>query len=209
MGRKAYLFDFDGTLIDTMGGFADIAGRVINRFHPEISYEQAREKYINTSGVPFFQQLEIIFPFDVSNAGMAEIFEHEKQSGFFSQSFSDDVRYTVNELRARGNIAGVCSNNFQELIDRFVDREKLEFDIVLGYRKNFQKGKDHFNYIMKKFSLKPYELVFVGDSLKDAEKAIVNKIKFIGKCGTFKKQDFHAIDNDLVTIDNLKELLEL
>ncbi len=41
------------------------------------------------------------------------------------------------------------------------------------------------------------------------EKAIANKIKFIGKCGTFKRQDFLTINNELTTIENIKELLDL
>ncbi len=207
--KRAFLFDFDGTLVDTMDGFADIAGRVINEFHPDISFEKARSNYLKTSGVPFFQQLEILFPGKPANKKISEIFEHEKQHGFFKQSFSADVRYTINKIRDRGDIAGVSSNNFQELIDRFVGREGLVFDAVLGFNMGFQKGKDHFQFIMKKFSLKPDELVFVGDSLKDAEKAISNGIRFIGKCGTFGKDDFIKIDANLKTIHNIRDLLDI
>jgi len=206
---KAYLFDFDGTLIDSMGGFADIAGKVIHEHHPEISFEEARQKYLNTSGVPFFQQLEIMFPGDPANAEQARIFEETKVYGFFSKSFHDDVVHTINTLRKRGFIAGVCSNNFQHLIDKFVEREGLVFDVVLGFREGFEKGKHHFDYVMKKFSLTNDELTFVGDSLKDAEKAITNKLHFVGICGTFKREDFLAVRPDIVTINNIKELLDL
>ncbi len=209
MAIKAYLFDFDGTLIDSMGGFADIAGKVIHEHHPEISFEEARRKYLNTSGVPFFQQLEIMFPGDPANAEKARIFEETKVYGFFSKSFHDDVVHTINTLRKRGFIAGVCSNNFQHLIDKFVEREGLVFDVVLGFREGFEKGKHHFDYVMKKFSLTNDELTFVGDSLKDAEKAITNKLHFVGICGTFKREDFLAVRPDIVTINNIKELLDL
>ncbi len=209
MSVKAYLFDFDGTLIDSMGGFADIAGRVIHDFHPEVSFEEARASYLKTSGVPFFQQLEIMFPGDPSNEDKARIFEETKIYGFFSKSFHDDVVYTINTLRSRGYIVGVCSNNFQHLIDQFVQREGLVFDVVLGFREGFEKGKDHFNYVMNTFNLKSDEITFVGDSLKDAEKAITNKMRFVGICGTFKAEDFHAIDKNLITITNIKELLDL
>jgi phosphoglycolate phosphatase-like HAD superfamily hydrolase len=206
---KAYLFDFDGTLVDTMGGFADIAARVINQFNPEISVKRARERYIETSGNPFFQQLEIITPGDPNNPEKARIFEDTKIEGFFKSTFTKDVRDTIDTLRAEGHIAGVASNNFQELIDKFVENEKLHFDIVLGFRKGFEKGPAHFDYVREKFNLSKEDLTFVGDSLKDAEKAFAYGIKFVGICGTFKRDDFLRYRNDIVTIESLKELLYL
>lgn len=205
--RKAYLFDFDGTLVDTMSGFADIAARVINQFNPEISVERARERYLETSGNPFFQQLEIITPGDPANKEKVRIFEETKIEGFFNSSFTTEVRETINMLRAQGNIAGIASNNFQELIDRFVANEKLDFDIVLGFRTGFEKGPMHFDYVREKFNLEKEDLTFVGDSLKDAEKAFAYGIKFVGICGTFRRSDFLKYRNDIVTIESIKELL--
>ncbi len=209
INAKAFLFDFDGTLVDTMGGFADIAGNVIHEHHPEMSFEEARRRYLETSGVPFFQQLEIIFPGHPRNPESARIFEETKKEGFFNQHFSEDVRHTITELRRRGIITGVCSNNFQELIDRFVSREALVFDVVLGFREGFEKGKAHFEYVMQKFNLSRDELVFVGDSLKDADKARANGLHFIAICGTFQKEDFHTKDPSITTISNIRELLDL
>ncbi len=208
-GRRAFLFDFDGTLVDTMSGFADIAADVISSNHPEMSFYDARRRYLETSGNPFFQQLEIIFPDDPLNGKMSDLFEERKIEGFFRSSFSDDVRYTIESLRSRGDIAGVASNNFQELIDKFVEREGLEFDIVLGYRKGFEKGKRHFDLVLDRFSLEREDLTFVGDSLKDAEKAYDNNIRFIGICGTFGRDDFLSIRSDIITIDTIREVLKL
>jgi len=206
---KAYLFDFDGTLVDTMSGFADIAAEVINRFNPEISVADARRMYLETSGNPFFQQLEIITPGDPANPEKAKIFEATKIDGFFKSYFTDEVRNTINTLREEGHIAGVASNNFQELIDRFILNEKLEFDIVLGFREGFEKGKQHFDFVREKFNLDKEDLTFVGDSLKDAEKAFNYGINFVGICGTFKRDDFLKYRNDIVTIESMKELLNL
>ncbi len=209
MTKHAFLFDFDGTLVDTMDGFADIAGMVIHKFHSEMSFDEARANYLKTSGAPFFQQCEMLFPGHPSNAEKVKIFEEEKQAGFFRQKFSDDVIFSINALRKRGDIAGVSSNNYQELIDKFVEREGLIFDVVLGFNNGFQKGKDHFEYVMSRFSLTRDQLTFIGDSLKDAEKAFANKINFIGKCGTFKKDDFLKLDGSIVTINNIRELLNI
>lgn len=206
---KAYLFDFDGTLVDTMPGFADIAGRVMHQFHPEISFEYARQRYLETSGNPFFQQLEIIFPGDPTNPQKARIFEDTKIEGFYKSRFTEEVKDTINKLRASGHIAGIASNNFQELIDRFVANGGLEFDIVLGFRPGFEKGKAHFDFVRQKYGLSKGDLTFVGDSLRDAEKAYNYGISFVGICGTFQRGDFIKIREDIVTIESMKELLYL
>ncbi len=52
-----------------------------------------------------------------------------------------------------------------------MENEKLDFDIVLGFREGFEKGKAHFDYVKDKFGLDKEDMTFVGDSLKDAEKA--------------------------------------
>ena len=207
--HKAFLFDFDGTLVETMEGFADIAGRVINKYHPECSFENARAKYLETSGIPFHQQLEIIFPGEETNKIKAAMFEELKQEGFFASEFTDEVKDTINYIRSKGILAGVSSNNFQELIDKFIETGGLKFDIVLGFRYGFEKGKDHFDYVMNEYSLSRDELVFVGDSLKDAEKAITNEVRFIGLCGIFSKEDFETVDPNLQIITSIKELKDI
>jgi phosphoglycolate phosphatase-like HAD superfamily hydrolase len=209
LDKKGYIFDFDGTLVDTMGGFADIAGRVINKFHPAISFGEARRRYLETSGIPFFQQLEIICANDPTNPKKAEIFEEEKKTGFFGENFSQDVKKTVSSLRKEGKVVGVSSNNFQELVDRFVAKEDLKFDLVLGFKKGFEKGKDHFQFFMKRYNLDSDSIVFVGDSLKDAERALTNGITFIGLCGTFTSEDFKNFNRSIKTIKNISEILDL
>jgi len=208
---KAYLFDFDGTLVDTMEGFADIAGFAINRDHPEMSFEEARHNYIQTSGVPFCQQIEIIFPNHPANAGTVNYFEKTKIEGFFGQKFHDDVRMTINSLRERGDLAGVSSGNFPDLINQFVEKEKLVFDIVMGFEaeKGFEKGKPHFDYFLEKFNLDKKNLTFVGDSLKDSDKAFEYGIDFIGVCGLFSHEQFEARHANAKTVQNIKEILSI
>ena len=63
MNTQLLVFDLDGTLIDTMGDYADKAAALI-RDHYGTPKDEARRRYFETSGVPFEQQLEQIFPGD-------------------------------------------------------------------------------------------------------------------------------------------------
>ena len=206
---KAFLFDFDGTLVDTMGGYADIAATLISSRFSDISFDTARMLYLETSGIPFFQQLEIILPGHRGNGELAAVFEKEKQKGLFAADFSDDARLAINELRKKGCLVGISSNNFQEMVDRFTADHKLEFDTVMGFAPGFEKGKDHFDKFCRDFNLLPDDVLFVGDSLKDAEKAMTNNVSFIGLTGIFSSEDFKRAIQEVDVIDSLIELLEI
>jgi beta-phosphoglucomutase-like phosphatase (HAD superfamily) len=55
------MWDWDGTLADTMPAHADLAAMCINA-HFGMNIPEARESYLKTTGIPFDRQLEKIFP---------------------------------------------------------------------------------------------------------------------------------------------------
>jgi len=206
---RVALFDFDGTLVDTMDGFADLAAETLARTHG-VEATWARKAYLVTSGLPFEQQCEVLFPRDPRNRIAVERFENGKIEGFFAEDFAPDVPMTIRFLRSRAVRVGISSNNYQTLLDRFVSRSgDVDFDVVLGARDGFFKGRDHFNHVEQTFSVRRQEILFVGDSLKDAEKALENGVMFVGRCGTFRASDFQAVDPGIPTVESIGELVRL
>jgi phosphoglycolate phosphatase-like HAD superfamily hydrolase len=205
---KAIVFDFDGTLVDTMQSFADTAADVMSTRHGvELSW--ARQQYLETSGIPFFQQLEVLFPGDEKNEAAAQEFEERKLDAFFNESFEHDVVNAIQALRAQGYSVAISSNNFQHLIDQFVQRESLTFDVVLGCRENFFKGTDHFHHLEEALQLRSDDLLFVGDSLMDGVRARENGVRFVGKTGTFGAEAFEQAHPGTPTVSRLSELSAL
>lgn len=206
---RAFLFDFDGTLIDTMPGYADIAGRLIHQQNFAVSFEQGRKMYIDTSGIPFCQQIEIIFPRDPRNQDTVKAFESEKIEGFFAAQVDAEVRDSLAKMRKLGYIVGVSSGNYPHLIEEYVKKQNVEFDIVMGYdhEKGFEKGKPHFDHFLKTFSLPKEDLTFVGDSIKDADKGYQYGIQFIAMRGLFSDADFRLHYKDIITVGSVAELL--
>ncbi len=203
--KRAILFDFDGTLVDSMETFADIAAEVMPR-HLPIERARAREQYRATSGLPFFQQLELLFPGNAANAAAAEDFEREKLVGYYERPLFADAVDTLATLRERGIAVGVSSNNFQELVDRFVARAGLPLDFVLGFRPGFAKGAAHFAHIVETLGCARDALLFVGVSLHDGEKAGDAGIDFVGRTGTFTRADFAEHFPETPVIATLAEL---
>lgn len=201
-------FDFDGTLVDSMHGYAEIASELIDRQYG-VGKEKARQMYYDTSGLPFFQQLEILFPGSSANPILAEEYEQRKLDGFFKLDFFPDARSAIDMLRSRNIKVAVCSNNFQQNVDRFIENRTIVFDYILGFRNGFSKGKPHFDHLLAAESLSREALVFVGDSLKDAEKAFDYGISFIARVGTFSQADFEQRFSKIQVIDSLSQLVGL
>ncbi|MBU4484331.1 HAD hydrolase-like protein [bacterium] len=203
--KKVFVFDFDGTIVDSMENFAVLAGQIITETHG-LDFEEGRRRYIETSGIPFFQQLELIFPDDSRNNVAANRFEIEKLKNYFAESVYDDVKSTLLYLKGKGFKTVVSSNNFQEVVDDFVKRAALDFDMVLGFQDGFAKGRDHFIRICHTFNITPDEIVFVGDSLKDAERAYGYNVDFVGKEGLFSATDFNNMYPGVPVINSLDAL---
>jgi phosphoglycolate phosphatase-like HAD superfamily hydrolase len=205
---RAVVFDFDGTLVDSMSAFADIAAQVMPRRLP-IDAATARRLYLETSGLPFFRQLEALFPGDPHNAATAAEFEQAKLEGYFREPLFPDAAATVARLREQGLKAVVSSNNFQHLVDQYIERTKIDFDLVLGFREGFNKGAPHFCHIERRLEVPRSRITFVGDSLKDGERARDCGIAFIGKEGTFTREQFRAAFPDVRVIAALTELVTM
>lgn len=203
--KKIIIFDLDGTLLDSMNIFSDIASYLIS-WKYEVSRDDARKKYLETSGIPFFQQLEILFPGNRDNSEIAKMFEERKVAATDHLVMDSAQQEAISRIQRSGIKIAVSSNNFQENVDRFAKFSNLEFSYVLGYKDGFSKGVDHFKHIIKLESLKPEDVLFVGDSLSDMRKSMENNIDFVGRIGTFSEDDFEMVNKNIFTIYSFEEL---
>jgi phosphoglycolate phosphatase-like HAD superfamily hydrolase len=206
--KRACLFDFDGTLVDTMHQLADIAMHIIHQMQPCISAALARQLYLETSGIPFWQQLEQIMPDHPMNETAASLFEHEKAWVIRRHGVPQATQRTLQRLRQAERIIAISSNNVQSLVDTYVIENQLSVDMVLAWQPNLYKGKPHFDAIAHRYDLTYDQMVFIGDSLTDATLAQQYGIDFIAKTGTFSRQVFLDRFPHIPVIDSLEEVLK-
>lgn len=183
------VFDFDGTLVDSMTDFARIASRIMAHCFG-CDPEWAHNKYRETSGLPFPYQIEKIFPGDQRNKKAVEEFVSEKLSLYQSYPFYEDVEPALSWLKSNDLKLAISSNNDEGLIRRKIKPLEAYFDKIFGFHDGFLKGKAHFDRIKEELNCSEKEVIFIGDSLNDARVARENNIPFIGRIGTFSEQDF-------------------
>lgn len=209
MDKKILCFDLDGTLVDSMNWLADLAAGVMAQ-HYDLPPAEGRKFYIETSGLPFCDQLASLFPKEkTKNARANADFETQKRKNYFNQVPFEDCLPTLQYLKGKKYALVISSNSADELVDKLVKQLQIPCNLALGWRPDFAKGLDHFLYVLKRMGGKKEEMVFIGDSIKDGERAEENGIDFIGKTGLFFKADFAGRFPGITVISHLADLREL
>jgi len=137
------VFDFDGTLVNSMADFGKIAADLIS-YNYDCKPQWAHQEYQKTSGIPFDYQIEEIFPQNRYNRRVAREFATRKKELYDDCSFYDDLIPTLQWLVSQGFRLAISSNNEQHLVKQKLGDLAEYFDMVLGFRPGFLKGRDHF-----------------------------------------------------------------
>jgi phosphoglycolate phosphatase-like HAD superfamily hydrolase len=204
---KAIVFDFDGTLADSMPFLENIGVEIMMKYF-HVSHEEATTRYRLTTGLPYEQQVKMNFPDNPKNGQAIEEFEHLKIERIFEQELFSDAEATVRQVLKMKIDAFVSSSTFQSTIEEYFKRLGILdlFRAILGYRPGFEKGADHFKYVQQNFKVSYEQMLFVGDSLKDYERS-KGFCKFIAISRMFASEDFRNLGFDGPVISQLSELI--
>lgn len=202
---RAILFDLDGTLVDSMKIFSEIASQILHRY-AGMPLEQGRCRYLQTCGIPFRSQLNVIVPRHDKLDQMSDEFENLKRAATSDLTMDSDTLAALNAIKASGVGVAVSSNNYQINVQRFAESSPVHFDFALGYGEELRKGEPHLRYATNYYQCGLRQLLFVGDSLSDAVVASECGVPFIAITRTFPDREFRALDEDVTCIASIREL---
>ena len=188
--KKGIIFDFDGTLADTMTFLTEVACRLLVDNY-NLSEEEAKIKYLSTSGLEFAAQVDLMFPNHAKSPSVVAAFEKRKSEGIVDCGLFPDVKPVLSSLKSKRVSLFVCSSTLQELLTEHIKSKGMAemFDGYFGLKEGFKKARQ-IGFILEHFDYRPDEVLFIGDSLTDGELAKEMRIEFVGLSRIFEKSEF-------------------
>jgi phosphoglycolate phosphatase len=216
---RMIVFDWDGTLVDSMGTKAQSFAESIIRSHPSLQkYRNDIQKtYFATRGTSRLDQLALV----LNTYSCQQLSEPEKKqwSDLFTSLYSSVqsplfsyTGLTLSELSHKYSLA-ISSSVPQADLIRTIEPYNLSryFSYVLGFQSvEFKKGIGHFKYISEQSGLPLECMAMVGDGPEDIKVAHQAGVYAIGKADERipASRDDLLKENPAEIINNINELVD-
>jgi len=203
---KVIIFDFDGTLADTI----DILLSITNRLSAEFGFKSAtKEELAQLSNLNSWQILQYsgisIFKFPL----LIRRLKAELHSEVPHIQLFPGIKEVLLELKKRGFQLGIITSNSRENVGTSLEKNGLQGIFTFIYSgSTFGKHKV-INKWLRTENINPEQVVYVGDEIRDIDAAKKTGIKVIAVGWGFNSQEALAAHNPDFLIERPQELIEI
>lgn len=207
MTQKVIIFDFDGTIADTVDALVTIA----NRLAVEFGYIQ-----ISANELTLLRNLTSREIIKYSGISLLRIpFLVKKVKGELKTKIKDlesipGMPEALIELKNQGYRLGIITSNSQENVSEFLKFHHLDdlFEFIHSGVTIFGKTTI-INNVLRQRQIKPQTVIYVGDETRDIEAAKKAHIKVVAVTWGFNSPEALAKEKPDFLIDHPSELLEV
>jgi HAD superfamily hydrolase (TIGR01509 family) len=203
---KVIIFDFDGTLADTI----DILLSITNRLSAEFGFKSAtKEELAQLSNLNSWQILQYsgisIFKFPL----LIRRLKAELQSEVPNIQLFPGIKEVLLELKQRGFQLGIITSNSRENVLAALEKNGLQDTFTFIYSgSTFGKHKV-INKWLTIENIHTEKVVYVGDEIRDIDAAKKTGIKVIAVGWGFNSPQALAAQNPNFLIERPQELIEI
>lgn len=162
------VFDWDGTIVNTMDAHADLAAECISQCFG-MSFVEARKHYLATTGIPFDKQLEKIFPgkeFEDARKACAKSYHGLKGICVYGDpKMFPGIPDIIDHGRKEEIPIMISSSTEEAVIKKWADDHGLFFSAIFGRESGTKK--DHIELLRELYSGNDVRIVFFSDSSGD------------------------------------------
>ncbi|MDM9381557.1 HAD-IA family hydrolase [Chlorogloeopsis sp. ULAP01] len=207
MIQKVIIFDFDGTIADTVDALVNIANRLAKEFgYVQITPEElallrnlTSREIINYSGISLFK-----IPFLVKRV------KGELKNKIPELKPIPGIKDALAALKTEGHRLGIVTSNSKDNVTEFLKINDLDqlFEFIYSGVTIFGKTTI-INNLLRQKQIKSEEVIYVGDETRDIEASKKANIKVIAVTWGFNAPEVLAKQNPYFLIHHPSELLEV
>lgn len=208
MKKKYIIFDFDGTLADTI----PVMFTIIQELAKEVGYArpitQADWDWVREHGLK-----DIPGKFNIPLIKLPYLLlegRNKLKKQMFSIPPCRGMMEAIKTLKGRGYTLAILSSNSRESIQEFIVKHNLAeyFDFVHSELNIFGKDKALLS-LMKQFKIPKEDTVYVGDEVRDFEACKKIDLDCISVTWGLNSKAILTKSGSVTVIDNSRELVRL
>lgn len=208
MKKKYIIFDFDGTLADTI----PVMFTIIQELAKEVGYArpitQADWDWVREHGLK-----DIPGKFNIPLIKLPYLLlegRNKLKKQMFSIPPCRGMMEAIKTLKERGYTLAILSSNSRESIQEFIVKHNLAqyFDFVHSELNIFGKDKALLS-LMKQFKIPKEDAVYVGDEVRDFEACKKIDLDCISVTWGLNSKEILTKSGSVTVIDNSRELVRL
>ena len=207
MRYSTIIFDFDGTIADTL----EESRRIYNVLAPDHGLRQVEVDEL--PNLRHFSLLELLEHLDIPKRRVPSLLSRGTalMRGNISRlSPIPGIAEILPEMRARARSFGVLTSNSEPNVDLFLRAHGLRshFDFISSTSKLTGKAK-HLRAIRKTFSLRSNEMLYVGDEIRDIKAAKKAEVAMAAVTWGFNSPESLQAQQPEHIVTSPQELLDL
>jgi phosphoglycolate phosphatase len=207
MKFRSLIFDFDGTIADTLGE----SRRIFNELAPDYGIRQVEEHEM--ADLRHLSLKEILSVLNIPKRRVPSIIA--RGTGMMRANIDrlqliDGMKDALTEMRNYTDSFGILTSNTTANVDVFLRNHGLRdlFEFVSSTSKLTGKTR-HLRAIRKTFSLKNNEMLYIGDELRDVKAAQKASIPHAAVSWGFNSRESLEKAKPTFLIDHPEEFLRL
>ncbi len=204
---KVIIFDFDGTIADSLEMVLTISNRLAGEFGYPPTCSQDIKRLKNLSSREILQQSKVPFfrlPF------LLRRLRCELNREICTLQPVPGMKEVLLNLKQQGHRLGIVTSNSRENVMAFLAAQGMEelFDFISSGFTIFGKGKV-IQRIIQQHHLEPATVFYVGDETRDIEAAKKIQIRAIAVSWGFNSREVLAEQDPDFLIHHPQELVEI